>query len=104
MYCIIDKPSQIHVLTYTFGVLSICACVTSYSLMFFNNNNSRVLCFQVGSRISSIYVSFMQHKHSQTKAEIWFKGLFAVIISDHFEVISTLRFLCQNMSCQASRQ
>lgn len=65
-----------------------------YSPMFTNNNNnSKVSCCQVRSRVSSIYISFMQHKHGGTKADICSEGLFAVRIS---EVISTLGF--QNMS------
>lgn len=70
--------------------------LTLYGLMFTNNNNnnnSKVSCFQVRSRVSSIYVSFMQHKHSGTKAEICSEGLIAVRVS---EVTSTLGF--QNMS------
>lgn len=79
-----------------FSALFISICSTSYSLMFNNNKSSVVFRGQesYSQHVPLIYATQTQSDKS---------GDF-VTVSDHVEVISTLRFLCQNMSCRGKGQ
>lgn len=102
IYCIKDKPPQCVHIHHTW---------CTFHFHFFDFIQSHVQQQQLsimfpgwGFHIQhAVYVSFMQHKHSQTKAEIWLEGLFALAVSDHLEVIRLSDF-CAKMSCHVREQ